>query len=242
MSGQQEFSYFIFHRVRFASPINIRDRTFSGPATAVHWMAGPDSPQAENGLRTWTSPVWCGLSFYADHELARSTFDNSASLPFSEAVERWDAVLRPISHRGQTNWFGSFDDAKRFKALTDPGDGPIAVLTSAGFNPLPPEELKADMPRRIAFITNVDRMLGSFAMIADNVVRANFQLRAPGHDGLTFTLWRSDAAMLKAAYQPGTHRTEVDRYKLEHTADRSSFIRARLLCSSGTWDGNALAI
>jgi hypothetical protein len=81
-------------------------------------------------------------------------------------------------------------------------------------------------------------VLGWYGTLPGNIVRANFNLRYLGVDGLTFTLWRDDAAMADAAYKAGIHRIQVDRYKTEHTADRSSFTRTRLLRSTGTWDGN----
>jgi hypothetical protein len=234
---EQSFSFVTFHRVRFPEHVSAHQRQFAGPESAVHWLSGPDSRQAENGLRTWTSPVWCGLAFYASRVDAEQSFENPPPIPiFGEAVEAWHALLCPFGHRGQTDWFGSLESAAQFKPLADPG-GPLVVMTSAGYNPLPPEELKKDLPRRIDFITNIERVLAYFATLPGNIVRSNFQLRAPGHDGLTFTLWRDDAAMNEAAYRPGVHRTQLDRYKTEHTADRSSFTRARLLRCKGTWDG-----
>lgn len=50
---------------------------------------------------------------------------------------------------------------------------------------------------------------------------------------MTFSVWKDDAAMMDAAYRTGTHRAQIDRYKAEKTADRTSFTRARLLASAG---------
>jgi hypothetical protein len=60
-----------------------------------------------------------------------------------------------------------------------------------------------------------------------------FQTGSVGTDGMTFTLWENDAAMAEAAYRPGIHRTQLERYKMEQTADHSSFTRERIPLSSG---------
>jgi hypothetical protein len=117
----------------------------------------------------------------------------------------------------------------------------LVVLTSAGFNDLPRDQLTADMPRRIDFLRNVDRVVEWFATLPTNLARVNFSLRSTGHiDGLTVSVWDSDEGMLTAAYKSGIHRTQIDRYNAEHTADRSSFTRARLLRAKGSWGGVAL--
>jgi hypothetical protein len=58
-----------------------------------------------------------------------------------------------------------------------------------------------------------------------------------GPDGTTFTTWRDGAAMRDAVYQPGDHRDQLDRYKREQTADRTSFTRLRARTTRGTWNG-----
>jgi len=52
--------------------------------------------------------------------------------------------------------------------------------------------------------------------------------------------WRDDATMQRAAYQPGVHRALMDRRRDGSLFGRSSFTRARLMASSGSWDGNSL--
>jgi hypothetical protein len=97
------------------------------------------------------------------------------------------------------------------------------------------------MPRRADFLRNIDRVIDWYATLPTNLARANFSLRSMGHiDGLTVSVWESDEAMMAAAYNPGIHRTQVDRDKAEHTADRSSFTRTRLLRAKGSWDGVTL--
>ena len=57
-------------------------------------------------------------------------------------------------------------------------------------------------------------------------------------DGVTKTIWRDEAAAMQFAYRQGFHRTQVDRYKTGHAADRTSFIRWRRV----RWDSGKLAI
>jgi hypothetical protein len=190
------------------------------------------------------SDVWGGVAFYENRAAAEAAIDDPMTLPdCTDAVEAWHGLLCPITHRGETAWFGDLENASRFVPAgrdDDPG-GRLVVLASAGFNDLPPDQMTADMPRRLDFLRNVDRVVEWYATLPTNLARANFVLRAMGHiDGLTVSVWESDDAMLAAAYKPGTHRTQIDRYKTEHTADRSSFTRARLLRAKGSWDGAAL--
>jgi hypothetical protein len=238
----EPLTWMTFHRMRFHKGIDANECRFDGPLGATYTLLGPDSRLDENGMRTTVSDVWGGMAFYTDQRAAEAVIADPAALIPSliEAVESWHALLCPISHRGHTTWFGRLENASRLvPAITDPG-GPLAVMTSAGFNALPPDELRLDLPRRIDFNRNVDRVLAWYATLPDNIIRANFNLRYLGIDGLTFTLWPNEAAMTDAAYRAGIHRTQIDRYKNEQTADRSSFTRARLLRSVGTWDGDPL--
>ena len=114
----------------------------------------------------------------------------------------------------------------------DPG-GPLFVMTTAGFNLGP----GFDVGRVIDFRKNVDHVrawLGSAdGRIASQVITPH----TPGDDGVTMSVWRDDAAMVSAAYRPGKHRDQIERYKAEHTADRTSFTRFRALETCGTWGG-----
>jgi hypothetical protein len=232
------------HRVRFDRPVDAKTGGIAGPARAALTLIGPDSRLDASGLRESFSDVWGGIAFYEDRAAAEAALDDPATLPdCAAAVEAWHGLLCPISHRGETAWFGDLKDADRFVPAGrdhDPG-GRLVVLTSAGFNDLPRDQLMADMPRRIDFLRNVDRVVDWYATLPTNLARANFSVRAMGHiDGLTVSVWESDEAMTAAAYKPGVHRVQIDRYKTEHTADRSSFTRCRLLQAKGSWDGVVL--
>ena len=178
-------------------------------------------------------------SFLYCRAAAEAVIDDPVrALPFlSGTVEAWHALLCPISHRGQVNWFGRLEDAARFKPSAEDPGGPLVVMTSAGFDPLPREELQADMPRRIDFITNVHRVLDWYASLPGDILPGNFQVGSARTDGMTVSLWRNDTAMMEAAYKPGIHRTQLDRYKTESIADRTSFTRARRVRSVGCWSG-----
>lgn len=232
------------HRIRFGSPVDAKTGGLPGPQTAAVALIGPDSRLDANGMRESFSHVWGGIAFYEDRAAAEAAIDDATTTcDHRDTIEEWHGLLCPISHRGETAWFGDLKHASRFVPAgrdNDPG-GRLVVLTSAGFNALPRDELMADMPRRIDFLRNVDRVVDWYATLPTNLARANFHLRAMGHtDGLTVSVWQSDEAMLAAAYKPGIHRTQIDRYKAERTADRSSFTRARLMRAKGSWDGITL--
>jgi hypothetical protein len=229
------------HRLRFHELVDAKLRRIPAPQGASLALIGPDSRLDVNGLRQSFSDVWGGIAFYEDRASAEKALDAQRTIPdCADTTEEWHALLCPTSHRGETAWFGDLKDASRFTPAgrdQDPG-GRLVVLTSAGFNDLPADQLKADMPRRLDFLRNVDRVVEWFSTLPTNMARANFSLRSAGHvDGLTVSVWESDEAMLTAAYRAGIHRTEIDRYKMEQTADRSSFTRARLIRAKGTWDG-----
>ena len=144
------FTYMTFHRVRFSSPISAHETTISGPKRALEWVFGTDSTLTDYGLRTRVSDVWGGAAFYGDPSEAREAFTNVLTeLSFAhEVVDAWHALICPISHKGETNWFGSLDHASNFvPSKSDPG-GPLLVLTSAGYDALTGDALKADLPRR----------------------------------------------------------------------------------------------
>ena len=56
-------------------------------------------------------------------------------------------------------------------------------------------------------------------------------------DGVTFTTWRDEGAMKSYAYRAGVHKTEMDAFRLDETADRTSFTRLRPIETHGTWWG-----
>lgn len=43
--------------------------------------------------------------------------------------------------------------------------------------------------------------------------------------------------MIGAAYKSGIHKAQLERHQSSPLFDHSSFTRARILASKGTWDG-----
>ena len=107
------------------------------------------------------------------------------------------------------------------------------VMTTAGFVVGP----GFDMARVVDFRTNVDRIRIHAEAADGNVARQVFAPHTPGDDGVTMTVWRDDASMSAFAYRTGEHRDQIDRYKREQTADRTSFTRFRAVRTSGSWNG-----
>lgn len=229
-----------FHIAQFSAPLAAEATRFDGPAAAALWRFGPDSPLGANGMRTRVGDVWGGVALYTDRAAAQAVIDAPAAhLGFmADALQSWHALLQPVAHRGLVNWLGRGDGAPTLAvAAEDPG-GLMVALTTAGFDALPPEQLQADMPRRIDFVANVERVRAWYATLPANLARGVFNFSPLGTDGMTFSVWKDDAAMMDAAYRTGTHRAQIDRYKAEKTADRTSFTRARLLASAGAWQGD----
>jgi hypothetical protein len=93
------------------------------------------------------------------------------------------------------------------------------------------------MGRVLAFRRNVDATGPWMAQAGGCSAALVFAPHVRGEDGCTWSLWRDDASMLKAAYHPGMHREHLDRHKKEKAFDRSSFTRCRILDSVGRWGG-----
>ena len=94
---------------------------------------------------------------------------------------------------------------------------------------------QSDVPRIANFIREVDRVQAFYATLPGNTRWEVYSGAAvDGHDGMTVTLWRDDAAMLEAAHGPGHHRTRMDHQRHVAHFDRSSFTRTRIIVSKGT--------
>jgi hypothetical protein len=237
--AQIDYHWMTFHIAQFAQPVAAEEQSFDGPQAAGMWRFGPDSPIGDAGLRTRKGDVWGGLAFYSDRAAAQAVIDDPEKhLAFTDdALQSWHALLCPLSHRGDLNWFDKPNGAPELASCAQDPGGRLVVITSAGYDQLAPELLAADLPRRIDFIHNVDRVKNWYGTRPGNLARGVFQVAPLGNDGMTFTIWSDDESMMENAYHPGIHRTQLDRYKSEKTADRSSFTRARLIQTTGAWDG-----
>ena len=227
------------HWMRFPSPMRAESLDLSlAPTGAASWKIGPDSRLGHDGVRLPESDMWCGVAVYPDRGAADAAMDApNTYLPFvANTLEAWHALLMPITHRGECNHLNRSNPGQLFDtARSDPG-GPLLVLTTAGFNISP----NMDMERVKDFRRNVDRVR---VWMGDADGRLATQVFAPhtlGDDGVTMSLWRDDASMASFAYRPGVHRSQVDRYKAEHTTDRTSFTRCRIVRTVGQWGGTDL--
>jgi hypothetical protein len=159
-------------------------------------------------------------------------------LPFLyETVEEWHAVLVPFTHRGQVNWRGTVEDGTAIRVSSDPAIGPLAVITSAGYNAITPDQ----MPRIARFAKGIQEVMDFYNAYDGNLRQAGTNGGIDLRDGFTVTLWRDDKAMIEGAYGEGTHRTLIDASRDGSLFDRSSFTRARIVASSGSWDGDPIA-
>lgn len=222
-----------YSRWSFDAGYSHTDLAPPAPNGSELWMCGPDSNWDPKIIRTCKGTSWAGASFHSDQASAQAALDNAerhfSTLP--QANEAWYAILRPIRFSGVTNWF-SGRGLELDIASHDPG-GALAVMTSAGYD----EENLSDLPRILDFTAKVDEVRSWYDTLDENVVNGNFQHQHEDIDGMTFSIWKSDEAMMKAAYGAGTHRTYLSAQKSHKLADRTSYLRNRVMASKGTWDG-----
>jgi len=226
------------HRVRFPSEISVRDRTFEVPPLPDCWRFCPSQHLDDNDLPTFRSDTWCAFGIYDGRGDAEAMLAAPQKhLQFlSEAIEQWHALLVPIVHRGQVNWRGQVEDGTAIRASSDPLLGPLVVITSAGYNSRTPDQI----PRMARFARGIQDVMDFYGALDGNLRRAAFNGGFDSRDGLTVSLWRNDKAMAQAAYGDGMHRAQIDAYRDGSLADRSSFTRARIIISTGSWDGDPL--
>lgn len=229
--------WIVFHRVRFATAVDGNGKPMPGPKKAEAWRFYPASPRGPNGMRTNVSDEWGGFGLYPTRAVAEEIFESPGDhLSFlADTVEAYHALVVPFAHRGKVNWRGDPRENETFATSpSDPG-GPLMVFTSAGYENPGPD----DVPRIVDFIRRVDGVQDYYATLPGNIRRAVYSgAGVDGHDGMTVSLWRDDASMMAAAYKPGYHRTQMDYHREVGLFDRSSFSRARIIASEGSWDGS----
>ena len=224
------------HRVRFPSAISALDRTFETPTLPECWRFCPSQRLGDDDLPTWNSDIWCGLGIFDNPDDA----EEMVSVPekhlqlLSEATEQWHAVLIPITHRGEVNWRGMVEDGTAVRTNNDAPAGPLVVITTAGFLSRDPDQI----PRIARFARGVQDVIEFYNGNDDNVRTDVFNGGFDQREGFTVSLWRDDKAMMQAAYWEGTHRTLMDESRDGSLFDRSSFTRARIISSNGSWDGD----
>ena len=223
------------HRLRFREPVSSIEREFPPVAGPDCWLFGPHYDLGPDGMLTGVSDVWGGVGIWHSRDAAEAIVAAPGeAMPWlAETATAWHCLGVPISHRGQVNWRGHLQSGDAVRpAPADPG-GPLVVVTSAGFVANDP----ATLPRIKRLVAGVVEVLDAYGTHPANLRRAAFRAGFAGGDGFTMSLWDSDDGMRQAAYQPGTHRTQVDQDKAGLLSDRTSFTRLRALRSWGDWDG-----
>lgn len=216
--------------VRTADDLPLDER----PAGCLSWKIGPDGPVGADGARL-PSNIWCGVALFRNELSARSALaGRERYLPLlATAIDSWHALLVALTHRGECNHLDSTLPGLVFDGgQPDPG-GPLFVMTTAGFNLGP----GFDVQRAIEFRRNVDRVKEWMQSAAGMFGAHTFTPHTRGDDGVTMSVWADEASMASVMYRPGVHRTQIDRYRSEQTADRTSFTRFRALETCGTWNG-----
>jgi hypothetical protein len=223
------------HWLRFPAVMKPEQLSLAAsPAGSVSWKIGPDGPVGPNGYRL-PSNVWCGMALFDEPAAAEAAFAASERhLPnLAHTVEHWHALLRPVAHHGECNHLARANPGQMFATGGDDPGGPLFVVTTAGYVMGP----DLDLARVVDFRVHVDQVHDWLKSVEGRVASQVFTPHTVGDDGVTMSLWRSDAAMMSAMYRPGTHRTQMDRHKRDKLADRTSFTRFRVLQARGQWDG-----
>lgn len=204
------------------------------PEGAASWKLGPDGAIGPDGMRL-PSEIWCGVGLYREREDAARAFETPGDfiVDLPRTSEAWHALLMPVAHCGEANHLDPAHPSLFLEPSADDPGGPLVVLTTAGFVLGP----NFDPARVIDFRINVDKARAFIATSPGNLARQTFTPPIQGIDGYTATVWRDDRAMMAAAYGHGEHRRQLERYKAEHTADRTSFTRLRALATAGQWEG-----
>jgi hypothetical protein len=196
------------------------------------WLLGADEGMHGSEFASQRSTVFVAVGTHQTEESARVCA--AAVVPeFAGTSETWSAVLRPTRSHGSCNWV----DGGHFDASGERASGPIAVMTSVGWDLGPGFRLE----RAIDFGEAVGRVRTAMWSGPVDGMTSHQSFVFPGmldHDGITFTTWRDEAAAVAFAYRPGAHKVEMDRFRLDETADRTSFTRLRPIETHGTWYGS----
>ena len=225
-------NYLSVHLARTEEVTTLPDGPLAAPAGSPStWLIGADEGRHGSEFASQLATEFIAVGTHATESSARECA--ASSVPqFADAVETWSAVLEPIRSHGDCNWV----DGGHFAGAGTRTDGPMAVMTSVGWDTGPGFEVE----RALSFGQATGRVRAS--MWADPVdgLTSHQAFIFPGllvHDGITFTTWEQESAAVAFAYRPGAHKTEMDAFRLDETADRTSFTRLRPLVAHGTWHG-----
>jgi hypothetical protein len=195
------------------------------------WLVGADEGRHGSEFSSQLATEFIAVGAHPDADSA--TACAAAAVPeFDGAAEVWSAAFEPLRSIGELNWVGG----GRLEATGSRADGPLAVMTSVGWDLGP----AFDAARALAFAGAVAEVRQSMWDDPPDGMSSHQNFTFPGvliHDGITLTTWRDVDAMKAYAYQPGAHKSAMDAFRIDETADRTSFTRLRPLETHGTWWG-----
>jgi len=231
----EDARYLSVHLARFDEVGLLPDHDDVAPAgSPSSWLIGADEGRHGSEFASQLATEFIAVGVHADEASARACAAAEVA-PFAGATEVWSAALLPVKSHGCCNWIG---DDGHFAVARDrqPIGDVVITLTTAGW------DLGADfdVQRAMSFGAGVERVRTWIRDEPIDGMRASHNFTYPGmlvHDGSTFSIWRDDAAMKEFAYRPGAHKTEMDAFRIDETADRTSWTRLHPLESHGTWSG-----
>lgn len=228
----------VLQRIRFAAPIAAARRTFPRPEGPDIWRFCPSQTLGDDGLATFESDVWGGMAVFDDEASARAHLDAPDRLIpwFDEAEESWFSLAIPYAHHGSVHWRDEVETDTALSVAAERPDGPVAVVTSAGYATAP------EVERVKSFIGGVEQARAYYRGLDKNLRADVFNGgQVDGREGMTLTLWPNSKTMIAAAYKTDEHRSQMDVNESTPLFDRSSFSRFILLDSRGSWDGDPFA-
>lgn len=229
-----QYSWISVHLARLTHRAPISGFHAPGPGPAAEWRLVYDAPLGADGWRVPETDIWGGLAFYDSRAQAEAALSASETdLPFSGlAVESWHGLMAVVMHRGYVDYSLDGETRPVFAPLDhDPG-GVFSVITSGGY-----ESRDESQTARIKeFIRQNEGVRAFYGSLGSNIAVFPFNMVGT-RDGMTFSIWRSEEAMLGAAYGSGDHRRFMEVHRRTPMTDHTSFTRLRLLQSRGTWQG-----
>lgn len=224
------------HLLRFDA---LRDR----PALAANLPPGTlfcniaaDTRAAATEPTSSQAYVFACLSLHTDLAAAQSFLAaRTALIPaVLDARESYAAILQPFRHHGSVNWLNPTNPDALFPELapTPASDQPMVAITTAGYSDFSNPERMRLFSLGVAAV----RM----SMTGTSGLHSQQTFFFPGGlaiDPVTITFWRDQEAIKSFSYGPGVHRTQLDKHRSENLADRTSFTRAQILQSEGSWYG-----
>jgi hypothetical protein len=153
-----------------------------------------------------------------------------------EACEVYAAVLEPYRHKGEVNFLDRENPGLLFDALGAAAGSaePFVSITSVGWRLGP--ELDMNRVREFANGVMAVRMAMTGMQGLHSQQTFGFE-KGIALDPITVTFWKDDAAARQFAYGPAVHKLQMDRFRMEDLADRTSFTRCRVVESWGSWYG-----